>query len=100
MTPLKLFLSILFISLGFFYLLDLNPYYYHPVYLNLKLFPLVFVFIGILLFKPKKIITFITVSLMAILISSCIFSVHKYLTHNGCKIRYFFEKFETIDQDF
>jgi|GEM_PF-1490608 hypothetical protein len=78
MTPFKLFVSVFFISLGIFFLLDLNPYYYHPFSLNLKLLPLLLVFIGILLLKPKKIITMITVSLMAILLSSCIFSTYKY----------------------
>jgi hypothetical protein len=100
MTPFKLFVSVFFISLGIFFLLDLNPYYYHPFSLNLKLLPLLLVFIGILLLKPKKIITMITVSLMAILLSSCIFSTNKYWSHEGWKFRYIFQKYEKVEDDF
>jgi hypothetical protein len=42
----------------------------------------------------------ITVSLMAILLSSCIFSTYKYWSHEGWKFRYIFQKYEKVEDDF
>ncbi len=100
MAMVKLFLSVFFISLGVFYLLELSPFYYHPYSFNLKLFPLVFVLIGFLLIKPKKWATTIIVILLAILISSSVYSWHKKYFYNGGRIHFFFERYENFDDNF
>ncbi len=100
MTTVRLFLSVFFISLGVFYLLELSPFYSHPYLFNLKLFPLVFVLIGFLLLKPKKLATTVLVILLAILLSSCVYSWHKKYFYNGGRIHFFFEHYDNFDDNF
>ncbi|MEJ5286790.1 MAG: hypothetical protein CH6_1667 [Candidatus Kapaibacterium sp.] len=83
MNQTKLFWGLFFISLGVFYILDLLPFWDHPYHLNLKFFPLVLTFAGILLLRTKKIVTTIAIILMSILLSSTVFSTYKYLKYDG-----------------
>ncbi|MCX7909916.1 MAG: hypothetical protein N2560_10445 [Ignavibacteria bacterium] len=83
MNNSKLFWGIFFISLGLFYIFDLIPYYTHPYHFNLKLFPLIFLFAGILLLKPKKAIATLSVVLLSILLSSITFSAYKFIKYEN-----------------
>lgn len=78
MSKSSIFWSSFLLSLGIFFLLDLVPNYTYPFELNFKLFPLLFVFIGILILKPKKIVAYFMIVLIAILLSSSVFSIKKY----------------------
>lgn len=82
MSKSVIFWGSFFVSLGILFLLDLIPNYTYPFELNFKLFPLLFVFVGILILKPKKIIAYFTIVLIAILLSSSVFSIKKYCERN------------------
>ncbi|MGB9771134.1 MAG: hypothetical protein ACPLX7_04050 [Candidatus Kapaibacteriota bacterium] len=92
MNNTKIFWGVFFISLGIIFIFDLLPFYHHPYHFNLKLFPLVFTFAGILILRPRKLITTIAIVLMSILLSSTIFSLVKYIKNDKIISKiYFFD---------
>lgn len=100
MSKTKIFWGAFFLSLGFFYLLDLIPYYCHPYNLNLKLFPIIFILLGILLLKPRKFVSTIALILIAILLSSTVFSFNKYLQKEKRVHWFLFPKYYDDDYNY